>query len=136
MKGSVIQYQRAVRKGLHCSGVARRRLEKKLTWLLESFLEENPSPDQTALEAAFGTPEALAATLLEELSPEEHSQWRWQKLMVRVVLAGLVMLLAVFSIYTFFQKMKPAEITIYEYSYSNEEFDISDSSVSANNTQE
>ncbi|MCD8051439.1 MAG: hypothetical protein LUE89_07165 [Clostridiales bacterium] len=137
MKVAMTRYRREVRRYLRCGRAAKRRLEEHLTGLLNAFSEENPAPDRAALEAAFGTSEELAATLMEELTPEERGRWKKQKLAVRVVCVVLVLLLAVFSIYTFFFKLKPNEITVYEFTYANgEEFYIPDSSISADNAQE
>ncbi len=117
MNEAALQYRRAVRKHLRCGRSARRRLEEQLTGLLNAFLEENPVPDRAALEAAFGSPEELAATLMEELTPQERGQWKRQRLAVRVVCVVLAALLAVFSVYTFFCKEQPVQITTYEFSY-------------------
>ncbi|MCD8189306.1 MAG: hypothetical protein LUD78_03650 [Clostridiales bacterium] len=137
MNEAMTRYRREVRRCLRCGRAAKQRLEEHLTGLLNAFLEENPVPDEAALEAAFGTPEELAATLMEELTPEERGQWKRQRLAARVVCMVLVLLLAVFSIYTFFFKSKPNEITVYEFTYANgEEFYIPDSSISSDNAQE
>ncbi len=117
MNEAATHYRREVRKYLRCGRSARRRLEERLSGLLNAFLEDDPAPNRAALEAAFGAPEELAATLMEELTPRERGQWKKQKLSVRVVCVVLVLLLAVFSIYTFFYKEKPVEITTYEFSY-------------------
>lgn len=117
MNEAALQYRRAVRKHLRCGRAAKRRLEGKLVGLLDTFLEDDPAPDRAALEAAFGTPEELAATLMEELAPEERLQWRRRRLAVRVVCVALAALLAVFSVYTFFFKERPVQITTYEFSY-------------------
>ncbi len=117
MNEAATQYRRAVCKHLRCGRAARRRLEGKLVGLLDAFLEDDPAPDRAALEAAFGAPEELAATLMEELTPQERGQWKRQRLAVRVVCVALAALLAVFSIYTFFIKEKPVKITTYEFSY-------------------
>ncbi|MCD8147243.1 MAG: hypothetical protein LUD84_08230 [Clostridiales bacterium] len=119
MNEATLRYRREVCRYLRCGGAAKRRLEAQLSCLLDAFLEENPSPDRAALEAAFDTPEELAATLMEELTPEERGQWKRRRLAARVVSVALVLLLAAFSIYTFFYKEQPIEITTYEFSYIN-----------------
>ncbi|MCC8076378.1 MAG: hypothetical protein LIO95_10650 [Clostridiales bacterium] len=117
MNKAATHFRREVRRCLHCGRAAKRRLEEHLTGLLNAFLEENPAPDRAALEDAFGAPEELAATLMEELTPQERSQWKRQRLAVRVVLVALAALLAMFSVYTFFCKERPVELTTYEFSY-------------------
>ncbi|MCD8353022.1 MAG: hypothetical protein LUC47_01720 [Clostridiales bacterium] len=117
MNEAATHYRREVRRCLHCGRAAKRRLEEHLTSLLNAFLEDDSAPDRAALVTAFGTPEELAATLMEELTPEERGQWKRQWLAARVVCVVLVLLLAAFSIYTFFLKEKPVEITTYEFSY-------------------
>ncbi|MCD8189307.1 MAG: periplasmic heavy metal sensor [Clostridiales bacterium] len=128
MNEAATQYRRAVRKHLRCGRAAKQRLEEHLTGLLNAFLEENPTPDRAALEAAFGTPEELAATLMEELTPEERGQWKKQKLAVRVVLVLLLAVVAVYTIGTFIYRSIPNEITVYEFTYPNgDEFYVPDS---------
>ncbi|MCD7757918.1 MAG: hypothetical protein LUH45_07090 [Clostridiales bacterium] len=128
MNEAATHYRREVRKHLRCGRSARQRLEEQLSGLLNAFLEDDPAPDRAAREAAFGAPEELAATLMEELTPEERGQWKRQRLAVRVVCMALAVLLAVFSIYTFFYKEKPNEITVYEFTYANgDEFYVPDS---------
>ncbi|MCD8051440.1 MAG: hypothetical protein LUE89_07170 [Clostridiales bacterium] len=131
MNEAATHYRREVRKHLRCGRSTRRRLEEQLSVLLNAFLEENPSPDRAALEAAFGTSEELAATLMEELTPEERGQWKRHRLAVRVVCVVLVLLFTMFSIYTFFYKEKPFEITTYEFSYISGGADSSASSTDA-----
>ncbi|MCD7929084.1 MAG: hypothetical protein LUF86_02870, partial [Clostridiales bacterium] len=70
MNEAATHYRREVRRCLRCGRAAKRRLEAQLSGLLDAFLEENSAPDRAALEAAFGAPEELAATLMEELTPE------------------------------------------------------------------
>ncbi|MCD7838576.1 MAG: hypothetical protein LUG65_06670 [Clostridiales bacterium] len=134
MNKATTSYRRAVCKHLRCGRTARRRLEEQLSGLLNAFEAENPAPDRAALEAAFGAPEELAATLMEELTPEEQNHWKKHKLVARVMLVALAALLAVFSIYTFFIKEKPVEITTYEFSYING--DSGSSAPSADESQE
>jgi flagellar biosynthesis/type III secretory pathway M-ring protein FliF/YscJ len=71
---------------------------------LDSFLEENPSPDFSALEEAFGSPEQMARELMENVPPHEIDQWKRAQKIKKIVAGALVCGLAVACIFVFFYK--------------------------------
>ena len=75
MNKSVAQYRRALKSMLPCQGPARRRLMDEFGGMLDSFLEDNPSPTPDELRAAFGSPEEMARHLSANISAAESLQY-------------------------------------------------------------
>ena len=92
MTAPVKMYRRKLKKALRCGPVLKKRLLGQFSEMLGHFLEESPAPDTEQLTEAFGTPEALAASLLEELPPEvvsrsaHYSKYSWAAIMLLAVL--------------------------------------------------
>ena len=107
MNSSVTQYERAVKKQLTCRNSVRKKLLERFHVMLNSFLEENPSPTAEDLRIAFGPPKAMAEVLSEMISPNEHSNYRRGKTFQRFILAVLIVLLLLTTIYVFFEKQNP-----------------------------
>lgn len=107
MNNSVAQYERAVKKKLACGGSERRKLLERLRLMLDSYLEENPSPTTEELHTAFGPPASMAEVLSDGISPEEKARYHKSKKLLRVVAAALVAILLLATIYVFFIKQRP-----------------------------
>ncbi len=107
MNNSVAQYERAVKKKLACGGSERRKLLERLRLMLDSYLEENPSPTAEELQNAFGPPASMAEVLSEGISPEEKARYHRSKKLLRVIAAALVAILLFATIYVFFIKQRP-----------------------------
>jgi hypothetical protein len=93
---------------------------------LDSFLEENPSPDFSALEEAFGSPEQMARELMETVPPHEIDQWKQRRNIRRGVAGVLACVFVAVLGYFAFLKEKPVEITMEDriivYTYTEEEY--------------
>ena len=110
MNNSVAQYERAVKKKLACGGSERMNLLERLRLMLDSYLEENPSPTAEELYAAFGPPEAMAGVLSDGISPEEKARYHRSKKLLRVIAVAVAAVLLLVAIYVFFIKQKPLNV--------------------------
>ena len=95
-------YLQAVRKGLADAPTEdRERLMKRLTEAVSAYLEEEPEASEADIVKAFGTPEACAAELMEECSPERVAEVRRKRklryaVIAAAVAAAVILLAAVF----------------------------------------
>lgn len=104
---SVTQYKTQLRKHLTCSGPARKRLLGQFDASLSCLLEENPNPDLEALNWAFGSPDKMAHTLMENVTPEEQRRYRTSQLLRRFLAGILLCVFLLFTAYVFLEKQKP-----------------------------
>jgi hypothetical protein len=72
--------------------------------MLDSFLEDNPSPTPDELRAAFGSPEEMARQLSANISAAESLQYSRGVVAKKVLAIVLVVLLALATVYVFFVK--------------------------------
>ena len=107
MNKSVAQYRRALKSMLPCQGPVRRRLMDEFGGMLDSFLEDNPSPTPDELRAAFGSPEEMARHLSANISAAESLQYSRGVVAKKVLAIVLVVLLALATVYVFILKQKP-----------------------------
>lgn len=68
--------------------------------MMHPYLEEHPTPTGQQLTAAFGTPEELAHSLLEEVTPEERRRHARLRLACWIAAALLALALLGFGIYS------------------------------------
>ena len=109
MTACIKKYERAVKKALHCGRAAKARLLARFHGSLQTFLEENPSPNAQALYDAFGPPEEMAKLLMEDTTEAERAQYRRNKLLLRIGAVILIAAILLFSIYVCFVKSVPVQ---------------------------
>lgn len=110
MNPSIAKYKKTLKKNLRCTGDVRNRLLAKFDSTLQLYLEENPSPDELALQAAFGTPEDMAKILMEEVTPSETKHYRIGRTVLKVISGILIAILIALTIFIFFIKQKPVVV--------------------------
>ncbi len=112
------QYIRSLKKQLFCTPSTKNRLVAQFESALSNYLDENPDATLEMLYVAFGTPEQMAATMMQDLTQSEHENKHRQNRLHRFVIGTVLTLLFIFSMYIFFIKQKPivshVEITPYE----------------------
>jgi hypothetical protein len=112
MKQAVNEYQRQLKQHLSCGNRRRKELMEQFQETLDSFLEENPSPDFSALEEAFGSPEQMARELMETVPPHEVDQWKRRRNIRRGVAGVLACVFVAVLGYFAFLRAKPVEVTV------------------------
>ena len=101
MADGVKQYRRALKRKLRCSGGVRKRLLEKFDGAAVSYLENEPTPALAGVTEAFGPPEEMARTLMEEVTSEEATAYKWGVIVRRVIAAVALAAVLGFAIYTF-----------------------------------
>jgi hypothetical protein len=112
MNQAVIDYENQMKKYLFCKKQTQNKLLKQFQETLDNFLEDNPSPDFSALEEAFGTPEHMAKELMETVPPHEIDQWKQRRNIRRVVVGVLACVFVVVLGYFAFLRARPVEVTV------------------------
>jgi uncharacterized membrane protein len=112
MNQAVNEYKRQLKQHLSCGNRRRKELMEQFQETLNNFLEENPSPDFSALEEAFGTPEHMAKELMETVPPHEIDQWKQRRNIRRVVVGVLACVFVVVLGYFAFLRARPVEVTV------------------------
>ncbi len=115
MADGVKQYRRALKRKLRCSGGVRKRLLEKFDGAADAFLENEPTPALAGVMEAFGPPEEMARTLMEEVTPKEATVYKWGVIVRRVIAAVALAAVLGFAIYTFWWKDVGITITPYTY---------------------
>ena len=77
--------------------------------MLHTYLEENPSATATDMETAFGSSDEMSRVLMDELTHQEHEQYRRIKILTRIIAAVLLVAFSLFAIYIYFIKEIPVE---------------------------
>lgn len=75
MNNAVNNYRHEVEKKLCCLNSTKKQLLLRFDKVLSAYLEDDPSPTYERLAGAFGTPEAMAKTLMSEVSEEERTRY-------------------------------------------------------------
>ena len=115
MTDGMKQYRRVLKRKLRCSWGVRKRLLEKFDDAAFSYLENEPTPALAEVTEAFGTPEEMARTLMEEVTPKEAAAYK-RGVIVRRVLAGVAAAAVLaFAVYTFCFKEVGVTITPYGY---------------------
>lgn len=110
MSNVIKKYRTRVLRRLTCFRKNKKKLEAKLDKSLKRFEEENADGAGDELIEAFGPPEEMARTLLNEVDETEKRQYK--RLMKVLQIAGLVLMAAilVFAVYVFCLKEIPMNI--------------------------
>lgn len=112
MTSCTVQYKRKLKENLRCSCSAKRKLLDRFDDSLREYLDENPSPTMEELSTAFGPPEEMARTLMENVDEADKAAYS-KFLVARRVTAGiLAAVLLAFSAYVFFLKEIPMTVII------------------------
>lgn len=112
MSNAISAYIRAVKKHMPCTGAVKQELTAGLLQKLTQCAEENDSVDMQLFYENFGPPEALAAELMREVTPEQQKAYRIRKTVLRVIAGVLVTAILAFVVYVLFDKQKP--VIVYE----------------------
>ena len=111
MNEHVNQYKKQLRKHLTCTRKAKEKLFNHFEYMLLHFLSDNGSPTTEDLHQAFGTPAEMAQTLMAEISQEERAQYRKRLLVKRVLIGILLAAFLVLTVYVYFYKENPINVT-------------------------
>ncbi len=108
------RYLTRVKRHLVCR---RAELLPQAARLVEDFCQENPdSADRAALVAAFGPADLFAAEMLAGLDPGEVSAARKRrKRLCGTLAAGLVLVLALVSVFWFLEYLRSMDVNRYVY---------------------
>ena len=112
MNQSIAKYKRTLKKHLRCTSDVKKRLIARFNSTMQLYLEENPSPDELALQVAFGSPEDFAKLLMNEVTPSEARHYRKNKIALRIIAAIMLTFFLVLTIYIYF--IKQSEVIVYE----------------------
>ena len=89
MTDGMKQYRRVLKRKLRCSWGVRKRLLEKFDDAAFSYLENEPTPALAEVTEAFGPPEEMARTLMEEVTPKEAAAYK-RGVVLRIVIAGIL----------------------------------------------
>jgi uncharacterized membrane protein len=79
-----------LRRKLPCSKIEKQRILSDLRINTENWMEAHPGADEAAFLEAFGTPDAVAKSYIEQMDPTEISK----KLKTRKIILGIILVLA------------------------------------------
>ena len=101
------RYMRELRRYLHCSRKAQKRLLDQFTTYQRSNMDSTPDYDQMV--TMFGPPNEMAQTLMEEVTPAEAYAYHHSRL--RVVAVGITacIIWVLFTGYVYWMKTIPIE---------------------------
>lgn len=93
-------YYRSIQKALPCSGCQKRKLMKDIRCSVDSFLQEHPDATFETVSAHFGSPQQIADTYTEEMSPQElQTQLKARKRVVGIVAAAAASIIFIWLAY-------------------------------------
>lgn len=123
------RYMRELRRHLHCSRKAQKRLLDQFTTYQRSNMDSTPDYDQMV--TMFGPPEEMARTLMEEITSEEQTAYAQSKLVKKIVTVLLATAFVLSSLYVMFWKeMSVVEVETNTYygepNYSTEEIEVAE----------
>ena len=101
MTDGMKQYRRVLKRKLRCSWGVRKRLLEKFDDAAFSYLENEPTPALAEVTEAFGPPEEMARTLMEEVTPKEAAAYKRGTILRRVLAGVAAAAVLSFAIYTF-----------------------------------
>lgn len=107
MSNAISAYIRAVKKHMPCTGAVKQELTAGLLQKLTQCAEENDSVDMQLFYENLGPPEALAAELMREVTPEQQKAYRIRKTVLRVIAGVLAAVVLAFVIHVLFIKQIP-----------------------------
>jgi hypothetical protein len=110
MNHATTSYRRALSRHLHCGRAYRKRSFERFQTALDLYLEDCPDPTLQDLTGAFGTPEQLARTYLQDVPAAELKTYKTLRQALLGLVAALLCTLILWSIYrTFF---RPEVVTV------------------------
>lgn len=109
MSRATTRYIRSIKNHLTCTHATKRKLVAQFESALSNYLDEQPDATPEMLYAAFGTPEQMAASMMQDLPHSERNAYRRQSQLRRILIGILAASLLLFSVYAFFIKQKPIE---------------------------
>ena len=71
MKKELNRYYRSISRYLPMKKAQRQQIVEQIHRSVENYLEGHPEADMAALTAHFGTPQEIAASYVENMTPEE-----------------------------------------------------------------
>lgn len=113
MSNAISAYIRAVKKHMPCTRAVKQELTAGLLQKLTQCAEENDSVDMQLFYENFGPPEALAAELMREVTPEQQKAYQIRKTVLRVIAGVLATIWIAITVYIFCVKSQP--LIAYEY---------------------
>lgn len=92
-------YCRAVKSWLPCDRKQKRRILEKIRLDVAGYLEENPDADIAAIQARFGTPQAIASAYVDDLDTAQllHSL-RIRKRIVSIIATTMAAILLTWAL--------------------------------------
>ena len=90
MTDGMKQYRRVLKRKPRCSWGVRKRLLEKFDDAAFSYLENEPTPALVEVTEAFGPPEEMARTLMEEVTPKEAATYK-RGVIFRIVVACILL---------------------------------------------
>lgn len=89
------QYFREIKKSLSCSSAQKKSYLTELDSSVSSFLQQHPMASVHDLHIVFGDPHSIAASFLEQTSPDEYSHRLSLKRKIALGVISIVAILAV-----------------------------------------
>lgn len=109
MSRATIQYMRSLKKHLLCTHKTKRKLLAQFKQAMYNYVDEEPDATWEMLNSAFGTPEEMATTMMQDLPLSELTAFRRQNRLYQALAGSILVLLLSFTIYVFFVKQNPIE---------------------------
>ncbi len=110
MNHSAVRYKRKLKRKLQCSRGTKADLLADFTHSLDGFLDENPDATFADLGNAFGPPEEMAKTLMEQVSEQETHTYKRQQFLLHIVAIILAIVLLLITLDIFLIKQRPLEV--------------------------
>lgn len=110
MNNSAARYKSKLKRKLQCNRGTKAKLLDEFSHLLDGFLDENPDAAYTDLSNAFGPPEEMAKTLMEQVSEQEICTYKMHQALLHIVAVVLAIVLIFITITVFFWKEKPVAV--------------------------
>lgn len=110
MNSSAVRYKSKLKRKLQCSRGTKAELLADFTHSLDGFLDENPDATFADLGSAFGPPEEMAKTLMEQVSEQETRTYKLHQFLLHIGAIILVIVLLLITLDIFFIKQRPLEV--------------------------
>lgn len=102
---AIKQYRKRIARRLRCCKDTKERLLTSFdNNMLAPLLEVSAEPSKEELHTAFGTPEAAAALLMEQVGEEEAASYRSRQRTIKIAAGVILAVLLAFAAYVFFEK--------------------------------
>lgn len=107
MNNSAARYKSKLKRKLQCNRGTKAKLLDEFSHLLDGFLDENPDAAYIDLSNAFGPPEEMAKTLMEQVSEQETHTYKQHQALLHIVAVVLAIVLILIAIIALLWKQKP-----------------------------